>query len=140
MANHDLQRQVDPKEQRFGSVIDGSAAETAKPRGQRVRQVLAPDKLRLDEGEIQLLGIETIADKSSDAIDYLQSTLSNQSVFLKFDDSVQSGDAVRAYVYLANKTFINAKLIKRGLCRADASVEHRYARRFQKYQEDVDNS
>ena len=110
-----LQRQVDPKKQRFGSVIDGSDAENARATGQRVRQVLAPDKLRLEnDGEVQLLGIETIENRAEDAVNYLESAVLNKAVFLKFDEDLPTNGTQRVYVYLANKTFINAKLIKRG--------------------------
>jgi len=43
------------------------------------------------------------------------------------------------YLYLSDKTFINAHLIKRGLAVADSSFSHRHAGRFLKYQEEVKN-
>ena len=40
------------------------------------------------------------------------------------------------YVYLRNRTFLNAHLIKRGLADADDSVPHRFLKRFRSYQKE----
>ncbi len=137
-ANHNLQpleRQVNPKEFRFGSVIETGDLAKPKERGQRVRQILAPNRLRLEDGgEVRLLGIAPIPEREEAALLFLKNAVLNKPVFLKFDGQMHSGDgALQAYVYLENKTFINAKLIKHGLAQAAADVEHRYAARFRDY-------
>ncbi len=133
-----MERQVDPKAQRFGSVIEASDMAQPKPRGQRVRQVLAPNRLQLDNGaEVMLLGVEPLEEKREEALKYLQTAVLNKPVLLKFDASSEAVESTRrAYVYLENKTFINAHLIKRGLARPDKS-EHRYAQRFASYYNQV---
>ena len=130
-----LQRQVDPKQYRFGSVIDAADAQKPKQKGQRVRQILAPDALLLEDGgEVKLLGIKPLPDKAEAAMEYLTITVLNKPVVLKFDQQIHTTDNVlQAYVYLENKTFINAKLIKQSLVEVDRKVEHRYGQRFRDY-------
>jgi endonuclease YncB( thermonuclease family) len=54
-----------------------------------------------------------------------------KEVFLRFDDGGGPDDgALRAYVYLKNRIFINAHLIKSGLGRPHPSADHRLAGRF----------
>jgi len=47
-------------------------------------------------------------------------------------DATATGEngMVSAYIYLKNKIFINAYLIKSGLATPDFQVEHRYAKKF----------
>ena len=139
VAENGLQRQVNPKDYRFGSIIDADDATKPKQKGQRVRQILAPDRVRLDDGsEVQLLGIAPIAEKAAEALTYLTTAVLGKPVFLKFDQQIHCSDGVlQAYIYLANKTFINAKLIKYGFCAADLNAEHHYAQRFRNYQTEV---
>jgi modification methylase len=86
------------------------------------------------------MGIEPIAEKVEEALAYLKNVVLGKPVFLKFDHHIHTSDgALQAYVYLENKTFINAKLIKYGLCQADLHVEHRYAERFRGYQPEAAN-
>jgi endonuclease YncB( thermonuclease family) len=47
-----------------------------------------------------------------------------------------SEGTVAAYVYLRDRTFLNAHLIKRGLASADESVPHRLLERFRGYQKE----
>lgn len=129
-----LQRVADSQHQRFGSIVE--ANDERKPKGVRVRQILAPNRLRLSDGrEIQLLGIEPLETKEREALDYLEKMVLGHPVFLKFDCDETSG----AYVYLANKTFINAKLIKQGLCKVDETIEHRHLKRFCTYQRELNH-
>lgn len=129
-----LQRVADSHNQRFGSIVE--ADDQRKPKGVRVREILAPNRLRLSDGnEVQLLGIEPLEAKAREAFDYLEKMVLGNSVFLKFDSDETTG----AYVYLANKTFINAKLIKQGLCKVNSNVEHRHLKRFCTYQRELNN-
>jgi site-specific DNA-methyltransferase (adenine-specific) len=134
-----LQRQVNPKEFRFGSVIEAADMEKPKQKGLRVREILSPTRLQLnDGGEVILLGVEPLVDEEQKACDYLNKLVKGKNIFLKFSGEKYANDGVlRAYVYLENKTFINAKLIKLGLVQADENTEHHYARRFKEYSSHV---
>ncbi len=129
--SNSLQRVADSKINRFGSIVE--AEDEKNPKGVRVRQILSPNRLRLIDGsEIQLLGIEPLETKADEALDYLEKMVLGNPIFLKFDSQTTTG----AYVYLANKTFINAKLIKQGLCKVDETIEHRHLKRFCTYQQE----
>jgi site-specific DNA-methyltransferase (adenine-specific) len=52
-------------------------------------------------------------------------------IFLRFDENFEHQ---YAYVYLENKTFINAHLIKNKLMIVDESLEFRFKKRFLRYQ------
>ncbi len=54
-----------------------------------------------------------------------------QKIFLKYDQQKYDGqNRLFCYVYLKNKTFLNAHLIKEGLAVVDHSLDFRYKERF----------
>jgi site-specific DNA-methyltransferase (adenine-specific) len=127
-----LTRQVNPKDFRFNSVIGLEDAAKPRERGLRVHEIIAPDQLRLaDGGLVHLLGIRPRDGKEAEAMNYLKTKLLNRPIFLKHAEPHKG--ALRAYVYMENKTFINAKLIKEGLAEVDPDVEHHYTAQFNKY-------
>jgi hypothetical protein len=61
----------------------------------------------------------------------LTERLLGKFVILKFDgEAPLDKESLEAYVYLKNKIFINAHLIKAGLAEADATVKHRLKAKF----------
>ena len=96
----------------------------------KVVEIVKEDTLRLNTGlTVKLLGIE-IVDKES-ALKYFDDNLLKKEVFLKFDNqNLPAGEPVKAYVYLKNKIFINAYLIKSGIAVADRKVNHKYKNKF----------
>jgi len=76
------------------------------------------------------LGVE-VTDSEGFAA-YAQRYLYGKQVFLKFDapeHAVEKSEQVRAYVYLKNRIFVNAYLLKAGLARPSGEA-HRLSRRF----------
>ena len=64
-----------------------------------------------------LYEVITINGKASE---YLISKLKGKKVFLKYDEIKHDSDNnLMAYLYLENKTFINAHLLKEGLVNVD---------------------
>lgn len=96
----------------------------------KVVEIVKEDTLRLNTGlTVKLLGIE-IVDKES-ALKYFDDNLLKKEVFLKFDNqNLPAGEPIEAYVYLKNKIFINAYLIKSGIAVADRKVNHKYKNKF----------
>ena len=68
-------------------------------------------------------------DKPAETIDYLRSRILGKNVLLKDDQFIDNG-RISAYVYLKNRIFINAHLIKVGLGSPDLSVSHRLKNKF----------
>ncbi|MGB0950140.1 MAG: thermonuclease family protein, partial [Marinirhabdus sp.] len=67
---------------------------------------------------------------------FLVDKTNNQQIFLKFDDKkYDNSNNLLAYVYLKNKTFLNAHLIKNGLAVTDAKTTFKNKTKFLKLQE-----
>jgi len=94
--------------------------------------------LALDTGlRVSLLGVDIMDEAAYQT--YARRYLIGRQVFLRFDDPERtvSSNAVRAYVYLKNKIFVNAYLLKAGIARPSAE-SHRLAKKFrQVWQEKV---
>jgi len=118
-------KKIDPREQAFGSAIDGK--EEDKEKFYSVKRVEAPDCLVLSDGNtIRLLGVRPISTKRDEAVAFIERLTKGQKVFLKFDEQIkENGAGAWAYVYLKNKTFVNMHLIKNRLAEVDTSREYR---------------
>jgi len=57
---------------------------------------------------------------------------------MKYDSmKYDGGDNLLCYLYLENKTFVNAHLIKSGLVGIDGSYDYKYRSKFQTFSEQV---
>ena len=124
-------RKIDPKKLRFGSKIDSVV------RGQRenlysVAKIMDPARLILKDGlKIRLIGVKSKKSTIAVALDFLQQKLKSQKVFIKFDSLKYDKDNnLLCYLYLKNKTFINAHLIKNSLVDVDTSFDYKYKTKF----------
>ncbi len=128
--NVKIDKKIDPKKLLFGSKIDDS--ETQKDEFFNVREVLSPETIKLNNDLIiKLLGIKTNPDKIEDAKNYLKNKTYKQKVFLKFDNlKYDKENNLLCYLYLENKTFINAHLIKEGLVFVDNETDFKYKEKF----------
>jgi DNA modification methylase len=88
----------------------------------------------LDDGSlVGFLGV--LVEKPDETKRYFQDYLLGKSIIIK-DATATGGDGlVSAYIYLKNKIFINAYLIKSGLASPDFQLEHRYAAKFRQLAE-----
>ncbi|MGB9553224.1 MAG: thermonuclease family protein, partial [bacterium] len=125
-----FERKIDPKKLRFGSKIDQS--DHQRERYYRVKEVLSPEVLILDNGlKIRLIGVKAKIEENGKAMRFLCERLKGQKVFLRFDNLKYDKDEnLLCYLYLWNKTFINAHLIKSGLVDVDTTLEYRHKDRF----------
>jgi site-specific DNA-methyltransferase (adenine-specific) len=128
---HHLNNKLDPKQQTFGSRIDTSGP-ISREELFTVKEVISPETFRLNDGkEIRLIGIKVSTAEKQKAISFLQNKLKGKKVFLKLDDKLPSADQVTScYLYLQNRTFINAHLIKHGLATVDEDCDFRYKKKF----------
>lgn len=125
-------KKIDPRRISFGSKIDWNNSSTKE--FFRVKQVLAPNFLILDKGmTIRLLGVSEKKETRKEAIAFLEEKTKGQKVFLQFDQTTHDEENhLLCYLFLSNKTFLNAHLIKKGLADADPSIPHRYSTKFLK--------
>ena len=90
--------------------------------------------MKLNNGlTIRLLGIKQNPSKNKNALDFLKNIVKGQKVFLKYDiQKYDNENNLMCYVYLKNKTFINAHLIKKGLVLVDSETSYKHKEKFQK--------
>lgn len=123
-------KKIDPKKLQFGSKIDQNG-------GQReeyftVKEVVSPEVLKLNNGlTVRLLGIKQDTIRNGKATEYLIHKTQGQKVFLKYDQvKYDSANRLMCYLYLKNKTFVNAHLIKEGLALVDTDIAFKYKGKF----------
>lgn len=123
-------RKIDPKKLKFGSKIDSVNNERVDLH--TVKQIINPEKILLNNDlVIKLIGVKTKREMFNKATDFLQAKLKNQRVFIKFDNSKYDSDNnLLCYLYLRNKTFINAHLIKTGFVDVADNFDYRYKSKF----------
>ena len=82
---------------------------------------------------VRLLGVKEKKAVNGKAIKFLHEKTKGQKVFIKFDDQkFDKGNNLLCYLYLKNRTFINAHLIKEGLAEVDTSSDFKYKDKFLK--------
>ncbi len=98
----------------------------------KVVDILAKDTIRLHTGlVVKFLGVKVR--KEDDVLKYLREYVLKKEVFIRFDNGIVSDETMmEAYVYLKNKIFVNAYLIRAGMAEADKAGEYRYKDKFLK--------
>lgn len=108
----------------------------------KVIRIVDEKTLRLNTGQdVGFLGVK-ITDPDA-ALDYLRHKVLGKKVILKYNEEINADIAgynnkIGAYVYLANKLFINGYLIKSGLALPDKRIAHRLQIKFNKWAEESD--
>ncbi len=130
-----MDNKIDPRKLQFGSKVDNKGSK--KVELYSVKNILCPNIIELNSGlKVKLLGVKIRDDKKDEAIQFLREKTKGQRVFLKFDEKkYDQEDNLLCYLYLQNKTFINAHLIKSGFALADNGLQYKHYQRFVKYQE-----
>jgi site-specific DNA-methyltransferase (adenine-specific) len=123
-------KKVDPRKLQFGSKINNHSS--SRVECYCVREIISPERLIVGDGlQIRLLGIKENPARSAEAIEFLRNSTHGQRVFLKFDTTKHDQDHnLLCYLYLQNKMFLNAHLIKRGLADVDTTVEYKLKHKF----------
>lgn len=123
-------KKIDLKRLQFGSKIDQNG-------GQReefftVKEVVSPEVLKLNNGlTVRLLGVKQDLVKNGEASEYLVKKTQGQKVFMKYDrQKYDNENRLLCYLYLKNKTFVNAHLIKEGLALVDTAMDFKYKEKF----------
>jgi len=127
---HKLDKKVDPKKLQFGSKIDNNSQ--ARENYYSVKEVLSPELIKLNNDLIiRLLGVKEKESVNGKAIQFLLEKTRGQKVFLRFDNQkYDQNNNLLCYLYLQNKTFINAHVIKAGLVAVDELIDYKYKDKF----------
>ena len=118
---------------RFGSRISADA-DSKREKYHTVKEIISPEVLILDNGlKIRLIGVKEKPEKNGAAIQFLKEKTRGQKVFMRFDAVKHDKENnLLCYLYLWNKTFLNAHLIKNGLVDVENSFDYKYKSRFLK--------
>jgi DNA modification methylase len=123
-------KKVDPKKLRFGSRINNE--DSQRETRYSVKDVVSPEIVILDNDlKVRLIGVKEVKSLNGEALEFLKEKLRGEKVFLKFDvlKHDEKGNLL-CYLYLKNKTFINAHLIKNKLAQVDTSINFKYKSKF----------
>jgi len=128
---HKLDKKIDVKKLQFGSKLDANGSATREDFF-TVKEVISPELVRLNNDLIiRLIGIKQDLSKNGSANEFLIKKTKGKKVFLKYDEvKHDENNTLMAYLYLENKTFLNAHLLKEGLAMVDNSVEFKYKQKF----------
>jgi DNA modification methylase len=95
----------------------------------KVIQIINEKQLRLENGQIvSFLGLKI--DKKREVINYLNEQILGKRVIINEINENIEDKTISAYVYLKNKIFINAYLIKSGLAVPDLNLKHKLYNKY----------
>ncbi|GBD96072.1 modification methylase HindIII [bacterium BMS3Abin06] len=131
---HKLDKKIDLKKLKFGSKIDKNSGE--REVYYSVKEVISPELIKLNNNLIvRLLGVKENKSVNGQAIKFLLEKTKGQKVFMKFDNQkYDERNNLLCYLYLKNKTFINAHIIKAGLADVDGLTDFKYKDKFLNFQ------
>ncbi len=129
---HKMESKVDIKKLQFGSRIDKDKKEREEYFS--VKTILSPNMVVLSNGlTIRLLGIKEKPSVNDIATKFLSEKTKGHKVFLRYDATKHDDkDVLLCYLYLDNRTFINAHMLKNGLAEVDYSFDFKYKNKFEK--------
>ena len=117
----------------FGSKIDKNSKEREEYFS--VKEIISPNLILLNTGlVVKLIGITPDTNVSDQAIDYIKGKTKGRKVYMRFDDvKYDDNNNLLCYLYLDNKTFINAHLLKNKLAMVDTNMNYKYKLKFMTY-------
>lgn len=129
---HKMNSKIDIKQLQFGSKINKNSKEREEYFS--VKAILSPNTVILNNGlTIRLLGIKEKPSVTGNATKFLIEKTKGRKVFLRYDAvKYDDNDVLLCYLYLDNKTFINAHMLKNGLAEVDYSFDFKYKNKFEK--------
>ncbi|MDR2496387.1 MAG: thermonuclease family protein [Tannerellaceae bacterium] len=129
---HRLNKKTDVKRQNYGSKIDKDSRE--REEYFTVKRIISPYLIELSSDlKIRLIGIKEKTALREEASRFLAEKLLGRKVFMKYDNQIQydGNNHLMCYLYLKNRTFINAHLLKAGLAEVDNAWDFKYKNKFQ---------
>lgn len=135
---HLLDKKIDIKKLQFGSKIDKDSS-TTREELFKVEQIIALDKLVINGIKTKLIGIEPYPDGwkflgedvNNEGIKFLETKFKNNRVFMRFDENKYDDEGnLLCYLYLENKTFINAHILKNGFSKVDENYNYKLKSKF----------
>lgn len=132
--NHKLDKKIDVKKLQFGSKLDANGNDK-KEEFFTIKEVISPELVKLSNNlTIRLIGIKQNPNTNGRANEFLIKKTKGKKVFLKYDNiKYDENNNLMAYLYLENKTFLNAHLLKEGLVLVDNTFDFKYKQKFNNF-------
>ena len=129
---HKMDKKMDIKKLNFGSIID-KKSNAQREEYYSVKKIVSANTILLNNNLlVRLLGIKEKKEVTQAAMDFIWEKVKGHKVFMKFDTvKYDTENNLLCYLYLENKTFINAHLLKTGLVNVDESIDFKYKTKFQ---------
>ncbi len=128
---HQFDKKIDVKKLQFGSKIDKDSS-AKREEYFTVKEIVSPEKVRLSNDlTVKLIGIKEDPKINGKATAFLADKTKGKRVFLRYDNiKYDEKNNLLCYLYLENKTFLNAHLIKYGLANVDETMDFKYKNKF----------
>ncbi len=130
-----LNKKIDPNKLKFGSKISVEDITNNVKREEyyTVKEIITPNLIRLQNDLlVRLLGVKPKPSTVEAAKQFLKIKIGRGQVFLKYDvKKYDKENHLLAYIYMKNKTFINAHLIKHGYAEVDFEYPFKYRSKFE---------
>ncbi len=127
---HKLEKKTDTSDNHYGSKINKESKQ--RENYYTVKEVISPVLLKLSTGKIiRLLGVSEKDETFNEAVSFLKRKTKGQKVYFRMDnDHHEDHNHLPVYLYLKNRTFINAHLIKKGLALPDTENNYKHRQKF----------
>ena len=136
---HEFDKKTDPKKLQFGSKIDQNGP-SRREEYYSVKEIITPELIKLNNDLlVRLIGVKEKKQLNRRAIEFLHLKTKGQKVFFKYDEiKHDDNNHLMVYLYLKNKTFLNAHLIKNGLVNVDLAFNYKNKEKFIKYFKEIE--
>lgn len=128
---HQTNRKVDVKQLQYGSKIDSCTSQKRQDLFS-VKEIISPECILLSNGlMVRLIGVKTNPQCEDACKKYIKDIVKGKRVFLRYDvEKYDDSNTMLVYLYLENKTFVNAHIIKDKLAWVDSSFDYKYKQKF----------
>ncbi len=127
-------KKIDPNKLKFGSKISVQDNKNGTKRENYyiVKEIISPNLIKLSNDlTIRLIGVKPNDKKIKEAINFLNNKILKRQIYLKYGEiKYDDNNQLLAYVYMKNKTFINAHLLKHGFVELDSEIPFKYSNKF----------
>ncbi|OQX95814.1 DNA methylase N-4 [candidate division KSB1 bacterium 4572_119] len=131
-------KKIDPNKLKFGSKISVEDNKNGIKRENyyTVKEIISPNLIKLSNDlTIRMIGVKPNDNKSKEAINFLNNKILKRQIYLKYDEiKYDNNNQLLAYVYMKNKTFVNAHILKHGFGELDSEIPFKYINKFKNLQ------
>lgn len=127
---HKLDKKIDIKKLQYGSKLDNNGSK--REEYYTVKEIISPELLKLSNDlVVRLIGVKEKTGVKGKAKEFLINKTRGRKVYLKYDEQkYDENNRLLCYLYLQNKTFLNAHLIKEKLVLVDTAANYKYKNKF----------